>query len=196
MSGWAWGPAPRGAPDRATTADGATHLARAAMRYGARLVRVSGDAALSGAGVHYDEAALPDPVTPYGAAKAAAETAIRLFAPAAVIARTSLLLGDGDPVRESFVHAPAVGRRRTETGPPGPLDVRLDSAPTQRTVRTALRGARAFLRRADCPLSAKAAGQRRIPRPADRYGAGPGRSGATGPAEALRSYLPRSSTTL
>ncbi|WP_275465458.1 SDR family oxidoreductase [Streptomyces noursei] len=200
--------------DWATTADGAVRLALAAGQYGARLVHVSSDAVFSGADVHYDESAAPDPVTPYGAAKAAAETAIRLFAPTAAVARTSLIIGDGDSVHERFIRDLATGRRegvlftddvrcpvhvadlarallelagsaragvchlagadavsrhelgvlvagrdaldaarlrpgrRAGTGAPGALDVRLDSTRTQRTLRTTLRGARDFLRRA------------------------------------------------
>ncbi|WP_407285884.1 SDR family oxidoreductase [Streptomyces sp. BP-8] len=98
--------------DWAITADGAIHLAMAATRHGSRLVHVSSDAVFSGADVHYDESATPDPITPYGAAKAAAETAIRLLAPAAVIARTSLIIGDGGSVHEAFVHDLAAGRRQ------------------------------------------------------------------------------------
>ncbi|MFF7232745.1 sugar nucleotide-binding protein [Streptomyces sioyaensis] len=97
--------------DWATTADGAICLAMAAAQHGSRLVHVSSDAIFSGADVHYDESATPDPVTPYGAAKAAAETAIRLFVPDAVIARTSLIIGDGGSVHEAFVHDLATGRR-------------------------------------------------------------------------------------
>ncbi|MEU7429942.1 sugar nucleotide-binding protein [Streptomyces sioyaensis] len=97
--------------DWATTADGAIRLAMAAAQHGSRLVHVSSDAIFSGADVRYDESATPDPVTPYGAAKAAAETAIRLFVPDAVIARTSLIIGDGDSVHEAFIHELATGRR-------------------------------------------------------------------------------------
>ncbi|GGX31780.1 SDR family oxidoreductase [Streptomyces noursei] len=97
--------------DWATTADGAIQLAMAATRHGARLVQVSSDAVFSGADVHYDESAAPDPLTPYGAAKAAAETAIRLLAPAAVVARTSLIIGDGGSAHEALVQDLAAGRR-------------------------------------------------------------------------------------
>ncbi|MGW1888604.1 SDR family oxidoreductase [Streptomyces sp. NPDC001970] len=97
--------------DWATTADGAICLAMAATQHGSRLVHVSSDAVFSGADVRYDESATPDPITPYGAAKAAAETAIRLFAPAAVIARTSLIIGGGGSVHEAFIHELATGRR-------------------------------------------------------------------------------------
>ena len=82
--------------DWETTADGAAHVALAAAAAGARLVHVSSDAVFSGTAPSYDETRQPDPVTPYGAAKAAAETAVKGIAPAAVIARTSLIIGDGD----------------------------------------------------------------------------------------------------
>ncbi|MCZ7417458.1 MULTISPECIES: SDR family oxidoreductase [unclassified Streptomyces] len=200
--------------DWAVTADGAIRLALAAVRCGARLVHVSSDVVFSGADVHYDESATPDPITPYGAAKAAAETAIRLLAPDAAIARTSLILGEGGSPQEAFVHDLATGRRdgalftddircpvhvadlagallelaasgragvwhlagpdavsrhelgvlvaerdgldvtalktarRADTGPPGPLDVRLDGSRSRRDLRTPLRGARDFLRAA------------------------------------------------
>jgi dTDP-4-dehydrorhamnose reductase len=91
--------------DWETTADGAAHVAVAAAATGARLVHVSTDALFSGTRTSYDETCQPDPVTPYGAAKAAAETAVRAIIPAAVIARTSLIIGDGDSPHERLVHA-------------------------------------------------------------------------------------------
>jgi dTDP-4-dehydrorhamnose reductase len=97
--------------DWETTADGAAHVALAAATAGARLVHVSSDAVFSGAAPGYDERCLPDPVTPYGAAKAAAETAVKAIIPAAVIARTSLIIGDGDSPYEKLVHALAAGTR-------------------------------------------------------------------------------------
>ena len=72
-------------------------------------MHVSSDAVFSGAAPSYDETAQPDPITPYGAAKAAAETAIKGIAPGAVIARTSLIIGDGDSPHERLVHALASG---------------------------------------------------------------------------------------
>jgi dTDP-4-dehydrorhamnose reductase len=192
--------------DWATTADGGAHVALAAAAAGARLVHVSSDVVFSGAAPRYDETSPPDPVTPYGAAKAAAETAVRAIAPDAVIARTSLIIGDGDSKHERLVHALAAGTAagvlytdevrcpvhvvdlalallelagalhagtchvagpdavsrhelglliaardgldpsglRPATGPPRPLDVRLDCARTQ--ARLAIRrGARDFL---------------------------------------------------
>jgi dTDP-4-dehydrorhamnose reductase len=96
-------------PDWATTADGGAHVALAAAAVGARLVHVSSDAVFSGAAPRYDETCLPDPVSPYGAAKAAAETAVKVITQGAVIARTSLIVGDGDSPHERLVHALASG---------------------------------------------------------------------------------------
>jgi dTDP-4-dehydrorhamnose reductase len=95
--------------DWETTADGGMHVAQAAAATGSGLVHVSTDAVFSGAAGSYDENCAPDPVTPYGAAKAAAETAIKGIARGAAIARTSLIVGDGDSQHERFVHALASG---------------------------------------------------------------------------------------
>src|SRR6185369_14436040 len=95
--------------DWATTADGAMHVAAAAANVGARLVFVSSDAVFSGQRERYDEACPPDPTTPYGAAKAAAETAVKGLDPAAAIVRTSLIVGDRGSPHEAFVHALAAG---------------------------------------------------------------------------------------
>lgn len=100
-----------GQDDWAVTADGAVRVALAMARHSCRLVHVSSDAVFSGSRVHYDETCLPDPVTPYGAAKAAAETAVRILTPAAAVARTSLILGDGGSGHERMVHALAAGTR-------------------------------------------------------------------------------------
>ncbi|MDQ1646819.1 MAG: dTDP-4-dehydrorhamnose reductase [Cryptosporangiaceae bacterium] len=97
--------------DWATTAVGAAHVAEAARGTGARLVHVSSDAVFSGAAVHYGETAVPDPITPYGAAKAAAEVAVAALDPSAVIARTSLIAGDGGSSHEALVHDLVSGRR-------------------------------------------------------------------------------------
>ncbi|MFI0813545.1 SDR family oxidoreductase [Streptomyces echinatus] len=96
-----------GNADWAVTAQGPVRLAMAAAKYGSRLVHVSSDAVFSGARVHYDESCLPDPVTPYGAA----ETGILLVHPQAVVARTSLIIGDGGSVHERVVHELAAGTR-------------------------------------------------------------------------------------
>src|SRR5512142_2244504 len=97
--------------DWATTADGAMHVAAAAATVGAQLVHVSSDAVFSGTAGRYDETCPPDPVTPYGAAKAAAETAVKGLVPTAVIARTSLIVGDGGSPHERYVSALASGTR-------------------------------------------------------------------------------------
>jgi dTDP-4-dehydrorhamnose reductase len=95
--------------DWVTTADGGMNVALAASAVGARLVHVSSDAVFSGAAPRYDEDCHPDPVSPYGAAKAAAETAVKGVAPDAVIARTSLIIGEGDSKHEQLVRALASG---------------------------------------------------------------------------------------
>ncbi|MFY1694157.1 sugar nucleotide-binding protein [Solwaraspora sp. WMMA2101] len=95
--------------DWASTADGGAHVALAAAAVAARLVHVSSDAVFAGAAVAYDETCPPDPTTPYGAAKAAAETAVAAITPDAVIARTSLIIGYGESVHERHVHALAAG---------------------------------------------------------------------------------------
>ncbi|WAU81857.1 sugar nucleotide-binding protein [Streptomyces sp. Qhu-G9] len=97
-----------GLSDWAVTADGAVRVAQAAVGRGCRLVHVSSDAVFSGRHVHYDESCLPDPLTPYGAAKAAAETAVRL-APDAAVVRTSLIIGHGLSGHERKVRALAAG---------------------------------------------------------------------------------------
>lgn len=99
--------------DWATTADGAMYVAMAAAADGVRLVHVSSDAVFAGRALPYDETSSPDPTTPYGAAKAAAETAVRGIHPAAVVARTSLIVGDGNSPREAQVRALATN---TTTG--------------------------------------------------------------------------------
>ncbi|MER6946112.1 sugar nucleotide-binding protein [Nonomuraea sp. NPDC000554] len=197
--------------DWTTTAIGAVNVALAVSKAGGRLVHVSSDAVFSGAAIRYDETCVPDPISPYGAAKAAAETAVNAIVPTAVIARTSLIIGDGDSSHEALVHSLATGRstgvlftddvrcpvhvvdlaaallelaaseyrgvhhiagadavsryelglliarrdgldadhlpsgRRADTRLPGPMDVRLDCAMTQRRLQVKLRGARQFL---------------------------------------------------
>jgi len=94
----------------AVTAAGAAHVALAAAACGARLVHVSSDVVFSGAVVTYAEDAEPDPVSPYGAAKAAAEVAVAAVAPGAVVARTSLIMGRPDAPMERRVHDLLTGR--------------------------------------------------------------------------------------
>jgi dTDP-4-dehydrorhamnose reductase len=90
------------------TAGGAVNVALECS--GARLVFVSTDAVFGPRETPYAEHELPCPTTPYGAAKAAAETAIRAITPDAVIARTSLIVGsDGTSGEEQRVHQLAAG---------------------------------------------------------------------------------------
>ncbi|MFC4335558.1 SDR family oxidoreductase [Salininema proteolyticum] len=74
------------------TADGAAHVALACLGTDTRFVQISSDAVFSGREPSYAEEAEPDPVTPYGAAKAAAETAARLV-PRSTVVRTSWIVG-------------------------------------------------------------------------------------------------------
>jgi dTDP-4-dehydrorhamnose reductase len=97
--------------DWRANADGAAHVAVAAATDGVRLVHVSSDAIFSGRDVEYDESALPDPVYSYGAAKAAAETAVRAANPDAAVVRTSLILG-GLGGHEQLTHQLVAGRVR------------------------------------------------------------------------------------
>lgn len=97
--------------DWTTNADGAAHVALAARASGARLIHVSSDAIFSGRSEPYDESAMPDPITPYGAAKAAAETAVRAIDPGAVIVRTSLIIGDEPYKHVQLVLDMLAGRR-------------------------------------------------------------------------------------
>jgi dTDP-4-dehydrorhamnose reductase len=78
------------------SADGAANVAAEAARAGARLVHISSDAVHAGRSTPYVEADPPEPVNLYGAGKAAAETAVAAIDPAAVIVRTSLILGTDD----------------------------------------------------------------------------------------------------
>lgn len=101
-----------GKADWKVTAEGPVRLAMAAAKSGSPLVHVSSDAVFSGAArAPYDESCLPDPITPYGAAKAAAETGVLLVHPDAVVARTSLIIGDGQSEHERAVHELATGTR-------------------------------------------------------------------------------------
>ncbi|MEU3553395.1 sugar nucleotide-binding protein [Streptomyces fragilis] len=100
-----------GLADWGVTAEAPLRLALAAARSGSRLIHVSSDAVFSGRLVHYNEAQPPDPVTPYGAAKAAAETGVRLVHPGSVVARTSLIIGGGRSEHERLVRQLAAGTR-------------------------------------------------------------------------------------
>ncbi|MFO0602217.1 MAG: sugar nucleotide-binding protein [Polyangiales bacterium] len=77
---------------RAVTADGAARVAAAARAAGARLVHLSTDVVFDGEREGpYTEDDPPSPVTPYGRAKADAETMVFEAHPGAAVVRTSLL---------------------------------------------------------------------------------------------------------
>lgn len=96
--------------DWTVTALGAAYVAAAAARTGARLVHVSSDAIFKGRPAPYTEDDLPEPVYPYGAAKAAAETAVLAVHPDAAIARTSLIIGDDGSKQHQLALDLAAGR--------------------------------------------------------------------------------------
>jgi dTDP-4-dehydrorhamnose reductase len=95
--------------DHEVTATGAAHVALAAAEAGARMVLVSSDVVFGGADHPYDEAAPTDPVSACGQAKVAAEQAVLTTCPDGVVARTSLILGDGRSQHERLVHDLAGG---------------------------------------------------------------------------------------
>ncbi|MDR7274141.1 SDR family oxidoreductase [Catenuloplanes atrovinosus] len=80
--------------DWTVNADGAAAVAQGAADVGARLVHLSSDAVHGGRPEPYGDDEAPSPITAYGASKAAAETAVRAVHPAAVVVRTSLIIGD------------------------------------------------------------------------------------------------------
>lgn len=108
----------------------------------------------------------------YGEAKVEAEQAALASSPDVVVARTSLVLGDGESKHEQLFRSLALGGadatsrlelgrlvarrdgldpsalragRRADLPDPGPVDVRLDSGLAATLLRTRLRGAREFL---------------------------------------------------
>jgi hypothetical protein len=95
--------------DWATTADGGMHVALAAAAAEARLVHVSSDAVFSGTAASCDESCLPEPTTPYGAAKAAAENGGHGCCSGCRHRPYLADIGDGDWAHERYVHALAAG---------------------------------------------------------------------------------------
>ena len=106
----------------AITARGSACMAGASAETGTHLLHLSSDAIFGGMEALYDETAEPAQIFPYGAAKAAAELAVRNLAPGAAIVRTSLLVRRrptyerGDNPQSAFAPAPALR----------PADVRLN----------------------------------------------------------------------
>lgn len=91
--------------DWTATASGAVNVAMACAERGVRQLLMSTDAVFASRDEGYKEVEPPSPVTPYGAAKAAAETAMSAIDPGAAIVRTSLIVGgNGDTPRERTVH--------------------------------------------------------------------------------------------
>jgi dTDP-4-dehydrorhamnose reductase len=78
----------------AATAEGAGVVADMARRLGARLIHMSSDVIFDGErDGKYQEQDAPEPLTPYGRAKAAAERLVAEYHPGALVARTSLIYG-------------------------------------------------------------------------------------------------------
>jgi dTDP-4-dehydrorhamnose reductase len=76
------------------TVDGAEHVAGAAAAVGARLLHLSTDVVFDGRkGTPYVEGDAPSPATEYGRAKAESEARVTAACPAALLVRTSLILG-------------------------------------------------------------------------------------------------------
>ncbi len=78
---------------RRINVDGATNVARACSRAGARLIFTSTDAVFDGTKGHYLEDDPPTPANWYGHTKVEAERAVVSFVPAGAIVRSSLVLG-------------------------------------------------------------------------------------------------------
>ncbi len=96
----------------AVTAEGPARVALAALEVGARFVHISSDAIFDGTAAPYTEAASPSPITPYGAAKAAAEVSVAAIDGSAAIVRTSLVVRREPPDPQSqMVLDIAVGTR-------------------------------------------------------------------------------------
>lgn len=95
----------------ATNAVGAANVARAAARAGARLVHVSTDLVFDGSATRpYTEEDEPIPGTPYGRSKLEGERKVQAGNPDALVVRTSLMVGGGEPGRqEQMVLAAARG---------------------------------------------------------------------------------------
>ncbi|NUR49955.1 MAG: sugar nucleotide-binding protein [Hamadaea sp.] len=84
-------------------ATGAAHVATASAAVGARLVHISSDALHAGRPEAYTEDDDPTPINAYGAAKAAAETAVAAIDPSAAMVRTSLIVGDESSHQTRFI---------------------------------------------------------------------------------------------
>jgi dTDP-4-dehydrorhamnose reductase len=89
--------------DRLATVEAAGWAAARAAHLGARFVFFSSDLVFDGRAGNYDEGAHVAPLDPYGAMKADAEAVVRSEHRAAVVLRTSLLVGEsGVMMRPAF----------------------------------------------------------------------------------------------
>jgi dTDP-4-dehydrorhamnose reductase len=89
--------------DRLATVDAAGWAAAASAQLGAKFIFFSTDLVFDGRTGNYDEGARVAPLVPYGAMKADAEALVRSEDHAAIIIRTSLLVGEsGVVMRPSF----------------------------------------------------------------------------------------------
>lgn len=84
-----------GDPERTTGVNvaGAAAVAAATDDAGIRLVALSSDVVFGGAGGPYDEQTPPDPINDYGRSKLAGEVAVLTANPAALVLRTTVLVG-------------------------------------------------------------------------------------------------------
>jgi dTDP-4-dehydrorhamnose reductase len=98
-----------------TNVAGSANVAAAAARQGARLVHVSTDLVFDGTDRRpYREEDEPNPLGAYGRSKLAAERAVLDAHPAALVVRTSLMIGGAEPGRqERAVLAAARGESDT-----------------------------------------------------------------------------------
>jgi len=89
---------------RQVNVDGARNVARAAADAGARLVHVSTDLVFDGTlGRPYTEDDEARPIMEYGRQKLAGEEVVREALPSALVVRTSLIYGGGEPSRHERV---------------------------------------------------------------------------------------------
>ena len=96
----------------AVNVDGSRNVAREAAAVGARLVHVSTDLVFDGGlGRPYTEDDEPRPVMEYGRQKLAGEQAVRDELPGALVVRTSLIYGGGEPSRHEQVALDAAAGR-------------------------------------------------------------------------------------
>jgi dTDP-4-dehydrorhamnose reductase len=93
--------------------EGSRHVASAARRNGSRLIHLSTDIVFGGRDLTpYTEEDLPDPITPYGEAKAEAEQIVATSSPYAVLLRPSLLWSsDHSDHQSAMVRAALTGDR-------------------------------------------------------------------------------------